>query len=211
MRKNIWNYLALGLILALGSAAPAAAQDLSSFYVTPKIMTSYQKAEMKDGSERSSVFGLGFALGTDLSYSTSLPIRAELEYLYHGNESFSGSSNGINYTHDISAHSILANAFFDFQTDTAFTPYAGGGLGLGYLKDKASSSAGNMSTTVSRWNLAWNLGGGVAWGLNENMALDLGYRYMDLGKTENISFGGRNYNASLTAHEFGIGLRFMAF
>ena len=205
MKKSICNYLALSLILALGSTAPAAAQDLSSFYVTPKIMTSYQNADMNGRSERSSVFGLGFSFGTDLSYASSLPIRAEIEYLYHGNESF----NGGGYTHDISAHSIMANAFFDFQTDTAFTPYAGGGLGLGYLKDKASWIGG--STTVSRWNLAWNLGGGVAWGLNENMALDLGYRYMDLGKTDSVIHNGTPYSVSLTAHEFSLGLRIMSF
>ncbi|MDR2724602.1 MAG: outer membrane beta-barrel protein [Candidatus Adiutrix sp.] len=207
MKKSIWNYLALSLILALASAVPAAAQDLSSFYVTPKLMTSFQKGDMNGGSERSSVFGLGFAIGTDLSYASSLPIRAEIEYLYHGNETFSRPGQ----SHDISAHSFMGNAFYDFQTDSAFTPYAGGGLGLSLLKDKARiSGSPDMSTNVSRWNLAWNLGGGVAWGLNENMALDFGYRYMDLGKTQKIN-AGQTYNVSLTAHEFSVGLRLMSF
>jgi hypothetical protein len=34
---------------------------------------------------------------------------------------------------------------------------------------------------------------------------------MDLGKTESIVYDSRAYNASLTAHEFSVGLRIMAF
>jgi opacity protein-like surface antigen len=202
-----WNcaMLALSLTLALGLAAPAAAQDVSSFYVTPKIMTSLQQVEMNGGNERASVFGLGLSVGSDLSYSTSLPLRLEAEYLYHGNETYTKSSN----THDLSAHSILANVFFDLQTDTAFTPYLGGGGGLSCLNDRATVS--DVTSKGSRWNFAWDLGGGVAWGLNENMALDLGYRYMDLGKSHDVTKDNRAYNVSLTSHEISLGLRIMGF
>jgi opacity protein-like surface antigen len=129
----------------------------------------------------------------------------ELEYLYHGSQTFRSSPS----SHDVSAHSLLANAFLDIQTDTAFTPYVGGGLGLGYLKDQVNNGGG-YSAKVNRWNFVWNLGGGVAWSLNESMALDFGYRYMDLGKTEGVSLPSPS-EVSLTAHEFGVGLRIMAF
>jgi len=208
MKRKVFfcNYqmLALCLTLALGLAAPAAAQDFSSFYVTPKIMTSYQRGDMNGNYERGSVFGLGLSLGSDLSYSSSLPIRMEAEYLYHGNQTF---TNDIN--HEISAHSILANAFLDIQTDTYFTPYFGGGAGLAVINDRVTNSD---STKTSRWNFAWNLGGGLAWSINENLALDIGYRYMDLGKAETVIDGSSNaHNFSLTAHEIGLGLRIMGF
>jgi opacity protein-like surface antigen len=203
MKKNIYPILALGLTLALGLAAPAAAQDFSSFYVTPKLMTSYQKADMNGGHERSSVFGLGFAVGTDMSFSSSLPLRVEAEYIYHGNQTF--DSPGAR--HDVTAHSLMANAFFDFQTDTVFTPYAGGGVGMGYIQDSVSAA----SVKVDSWNFAWNVGGGLAWNFSETLALDLGYRYMDLGKVDGpLDHNGR-HNLSLTAHEFSVGLRFMSF
>jgi len=198
---SAWNFLALSLILA----APAAAQDLSSLYLTPKIMASYQKAEMNTGHERSSIFGLGLSLGTDLSYSSSVPIRVEAEYLYHGNETYSRAGHD---SHDLSAHSIMANGFFDIQTDTALTPYVGGGLGLACINDRATVAD---TSKGSRWNFAWNAGGGVALGLSERLALDLGYRYMDLGKSPDKIWGGQNYNLSLTAHEFSLGLRLMSF
>ncbi|MDR2935025.1 MAG: outer membrane beta-barrel protein [Candidatus Adiutrix sp.] len=205
LSRNYWM-LSLGLTLALGLAAPAAAQDMSSFYVTPKIMASYQTVDMHTGDERSSVLGFGGSVGSDLSYSTSWPLRLEAEYLYHGNETFSRPTD---CTIDLSAHSFLANAFLDLNTDTALTPYLGGGLGLAYLTDRASY--GNATSKGSRWNFAWDVGGGVAWGLNENLALDLGYRYMDLGKSHDNDIGGVGYNVSLTAHEFSLGLRVMGF
>jgi opacity protein-like surface antigen len=213
MKMNLlpWNCtkLALGLALALSLtltlAAPAEAQDVSSFYVTPKVMASYQKADMKGGHERSSVFGMGGSVGSDLSYSTSLPLRLEVEYLYHGSESYQAG----NYTHDLSAHSILANGFFDLQTDTALTPYIGGGVGLAYLNDHVT---GGMDVKAKSWNFAWNAGGGLAWGVSENLAVDLGYRYMDLGKTDKNSIpGSTTADVALTAHEFSLGLRIMGF
>jgi len=197
--------LGLALALTLALAAPAAAQDLSSFYVTPKLMGSYQKADMNGGHERSGVFGLGASVGSDLSYSTSLPLRLEAEYLYHGNETFSHGGESI----DLSAHSIMGNAFFDFQTDTALTPYIGGGLGLACLNDRITTA--HSSSKGNRWNFAWNAGGGVAWGLGEKLALDFGYRYMDLGKTHDHTDFGQASNASLTAHEFSLGFRFSGF
>jgi opacity protein-like surface antigen len=198
--------LALGLVLGL--AAPAAAQDMSSFYVTPKIMTSYQKAEMSDVNEKGSVFGLGVSLGTDLSYSSSLPIRVETEYIYHGNQTFTRGSDN----HDISSHTIMGNAFLDIHTDTDFTPYVGGGLGVAYLNDHVTTLAEKTNYTKDKiWNFAWNAGGGVAWGLNESMALDLGYRYMDMGKTDGSRVGSNSTTTDLTAHEFSLGLRISGF
>jgi len=197
--------LALTVALTLALAAPAAAQDLSSFYVTPKIMASYQKADMNGGHERNAVFGLGASVGSDLSYSSSLPIRLEAEYLYHGNETFSKGGDSL----DLSAHSIMGNAFFDLQTDTDLTPYIGGGLGMACLNDRINVD--NSSSKGNRWNFAWNAGGGVAWGLSEKIALDLGYRYVDLGKTHDHSTASGSHNASLTAHEFSLGFRFTGF
>jgi opacity protein-like surface antigen len=197
--------LALSLLLALGLAAPAAAQDVSSFYVTPKLLLSFQNAELGGGREEGSVFGLGISVGTDLSYSSSLPLRLELEYIYRNDQNFTRAGN----SHEVSAHSILGNAFFDILTDTNYTPYLGGGLGLALLEDRYNVL--DASSKSNRWNFAWNLGGGVAWNWNENLALDLGYRYLDLGKTESVRVRDLVQNVELTAHEFSLGLRIMGF
>ncbi|MDR3038419.1 MAG: outer membrane beta-barrel protein, partial [Candidatus Adiutrix sp.] len=177
------------------------------------------------GSQDDTSFGLGVAVGSDLSYSTAYPIRVEAEYLYHGKQSFNNGPHLVDgrlvsQTYDVSAHSLMANGFFDISTATAFTPYVGGGLGLAYVKSDFNSIFSNgdrvsVTNDSGKWNFAWNIGGGVAWSLNETMALDLGYRYMDLGRGDSGDFtvGGHSGQASvdLTAHEFGLGLRFTGF
>ncbi|MGL4209491.1 MAG: outer membrane protein, partial [Candidatus Adiutrix sp.] len=64
----------------------------------------------------------------------------------------------------------------------------------------------------SNWNFAWNVGGGVGWYLNENLSLDLGYRYVDLGTAAPGHIKVENYvtdaNLDYTAHELSVGLRF---
>jgi opacity protein-like surface antigen len=106
----------------------------------------------------------------------------------------------------------MGNAFLDIHTDTDFTPYVGGGLGAAYLNDHVTVSSG-FDTKDKIWNFAWNVGGGVAWSLNESMALDLGYRYMDMGKTDGSLLGPGSHSTTtdLTAHEFSLGLRISGF
>ena len=223
MKKITINLSVLALTLALGAAAPAAAQDFSTFYVTPKIVSSYQRGEMSGtvlpggagmsgGHERGAVLGLGVSVGVDLSYSSALPVRLEAEYLYHGNQTFRHQDHNWINTYEVSSHSLLFNAFYDIATDTAFTPYVGGGLGLANVNvDFNSANTGLVPTKSNKWNFAWDIGGGVAWSLNENLALDLGYRYMDLGRGENGNLAAGASAIDLTAHEFGLGLRITGF
>jgi opacity protein-like surface antigen len=65
-------------------------------------------------------------------------------------------------------------------------------------------------------NFAWNLGIGAAWKLTDNIALDLGYRYANLGKAKTgyaRDILGNNYDAwaktnNVTTHQFLFGARF---
>ncbi|MDR2827651.1 MAG: porin family protein [Candidatus Adiutrix intracellularis] len=225
MKRNLEKLnlmLILTALTVVASVTPLAAQDLSSFYVTPKVLYSYQSGNVNGpavgGEYSKSVFGLGLSVGTDFSYSTSLPIRLEVEYLYHGKNKFDNVNNNVIQSFDISSHSFLANAFFDIDIDTAFTPYVGGGLGLAYVNtDSVTNFLGNFPPIISLkhsgWNFAWNVGGGVAWSLSESMTLDLGYRYVDLGRSDTGFQYLPNVGSSvdLTAHELSLGLRFSGF
>ncbi|MDL2260545.1 outer membrane beta-barrel protein [Deltaproteobacteria bacterium OttesenSCG-928-K17] len=246
MKKNLIRsgLMALGLCLAL-PAGGAKAQEFNSVYVTPRLIYSYQYGDMKSnkwsgaapfsasvlgGEENDKVFGLGVAVGTDLSYTTTYPVRVEAEYIYHGKGEFKKSESfftGGNYysasqKFEVTAHSIMANAFYDFNTNSAFTPYVGGGLGLAYLKtdyrtNMHNGDSGSATMSKKDWNLAWNIGGGFAYYLNDSTALDFGYRYMDLGTADagnfNVSNMGYSGSASMdyTAHEFSVGVRFSGF
>ena len=92
-----------------------------------------------------------------------------------------GEMGGLKFKTQI--HSYMINAYYDFNTDSAFTPYIGGGIGL--AKTKLSIAYGEESD--SHTNFAWQIGGGIAYAVNDNVSVDVGYRYVDYGKFDKIT------------------------
>lgn len=116
----------------------------------------------KDTHDKS--FGGGAAIGYDFGAYSEYPIRLELEYLHRaqissGKYPYKQTSNAgtvpINFPDDYndprtnqmeSSHSmtatvqtVFANAYLDFPTETAFTPYVQAGLGAAYVDAKVKS------------------------------------------------------------------------
>jgi opacity protein-like surface antigen len=199
------------------------------------------------GDESDSTFGGGIAVGYDFGAAGYSPFRTELEFLARGGAEadFGRKTTGINTLLppainavetdnrlSVKAYTVFANAYYDFANNSNFTPYIGGGLGAAYLDTAAdidlygitSPDGWSMGGDGTRWNFAWNVGGGVAYQISETMALDLNYRYTNFGEAEAGSRGAHvqvnnNYNpptthpfdpnstADMEAHEFILGLR----
>lgn len=239
--------VALSLTLA-SPTAPAPAQEINSLYFTPKLSYSYRMGDMSDahwnsigwstkalggGEDDDSGFGVGLAVGTDVGFYYDVPVRVEIEYMYRTESEFQNGSRSVrNLTpppttltasqgFKVRAHSLMFNGYYDINTQTDFTPYIGAGLGLAYLDTdyKASTTNGTASSSDQSWNFAWSLGAGVAYHLSDVLALDLGYRYLDLGTGDAGSFrlGGTaaayagNASVDYTAHELVLGLRYTGF
>jgi opacity protein-like surface antigen len=102
-------------------------------------------------------------------------------------------------------HSVMANAYFDYLTCTPWTPYVGAGIGTSYLKAQNFYN-GEKFLDKSTYNLAWQVMAGVAYEFNSHWAIDLSYRYADLGrirKHEKIP-AGADAVAKVTAREHDI-------
>ncbi len=212
--------LIASLVLALTLIAPSIASAAQGFYLTPKFMMTVQNTGTVErssaltgyGVDNHSQFTLGGAIaaGYDFWFSHMIPIRAELELALRGNGE--NSENGRYGDTKLTTNSttLLANFYYDFHNSTAFTPYVGAGLGLAfnYLGVDVHNNAKDMGYSCDdrSTNFAWQVGAGVAYSFNENMAIDAGYRYLDLGYTETKSYGQsigiRPYN-----HEVMLGLR----
>lgn len=113
---------------------------------------------------------------------------------------------------------VMANAFYDIDTGTAWRPYVGAGVGLARNEISAIRSTFNnvaTSTELGRKSseLAWAAMAGLAYEIGSNLFLDLGYRYIDMGKLEtsgNFTFGrGPVTEGDLRAHEVLLGLRWV--
>jgi opacity protein-like surface antigen len=92
--------------------------------------------------------------------------------------------------------SLFVNGYYDIQTNSLFTPYLG--LGLGYNRIELNH---NHKSDVNA-SMGLKAGFGVAWEINQNFALDIGYRYNYFG-----TYSEDDVDASLYGSEIMLGAR----
>lgn len=229
-RKTV---LAFALVLAL--ALPAAAAD-NGFYVGLKFIDSIQSTgQISKNDNLSPIFdisdytqntvGGGVFIGYDFYPAHQVPLRAEIEYAIRTNSTTSWDVKGGLLPEGASAElkgqwnlqTLFLNAYWDFHNDSAFTPYVGAGIGMGFIESKyepsvefngqsASDTFNDMQTVF-----AWNVGAGVAYAITDNLSADLAYRFVGLGyhETEKTIFG-QEYKIGMApyANEFSLGIRY---
>lgn len=156
-------------------------------------------------------------------------VRGEFMIGYHGRRNIDGTPGPWNPatvppTADplhtsVTTTTLMFNGYYDIARFDRFTPYVGAGVGLAYNKTGGVSFTANPALTNviegdNRWSLAWSLMAGVGVQLTERTTLDIGYRYLDMGKAEfgiidNLGFANPKVRIDdLAAHEFKVGLRF---
>ncbi|HEF8774100.1 outer membrane protein [Providencia manganoxydans] len=162
------------------------------------------------GNKTKGVFGGGISVGYDFYDMFSLPIRTEFDITMRDKASshynLATSSYGTPGSHgywdpddaknDITLNTFMANSYYDFRNSSAFTPYISLGLGIASLKHKTTyeyteipyspdvSDVDSYSKSKTAINFAWSFGVGTQYTFNENLALDLSYRYLDAGKSD---------------------------
>lgn len=185
--------------------------------------------------------------GTRLAYGLQAPLqkgqlRAEIELGWNnksGDDNLynivikaqnNGKYNGEHFQLNTAVYSGMFNMYYDFATDTKFTPYIGAGLGYARVKTKAHTW-GHCGTPANTYDLSFNksannfafhidLGGSYA--LTDQISLDLGYRYTNFGRiktdpTIRDSMGKMmgvdgpfmiDGDIKVTMHEINLGLRY---
>ena len=150
---------------------------------------------------------------------------------YHATETYAtgyGGTGADAYAGNISSGVFLVNGYVDLGTWCGVTPYLGAGVGvalntfsgltdynLSYFNTASGSSASNTHTSV-----AYALMAGVSYNLTQNLKLDIGYRYLDMGRAvsgEINCYGGSSacgdnsrerQSAHLSSHDIRVGLRY---
>jgi len=85
----------------------------------------------------------------------------------------------------------LINIWWDAKNSTPFTPYIGGGFGFGRGH---AASPGIVDNDIT--GFAYQAGGGVAWKLQPQLSLDLGYRYFGIADASSSSIGVKDLAGS---------------
>jgi opacity protein-like surface antigen len=142
-----------------------------------------------------------YSLGAGYQFTNWLRVDATGEYRgashFHGQQVavFSPVILPDDYNASKSEWLFLANAYVDLGTWWCITPYIGAGIGtsrnsISSFVDIGATQAGLgggsiLSTTyadnASKWNLAWAAYAGLAYQDTPNLALELTYRYVNLG------------------------------
>lgn len=173
----------------------------SSIFQLPNI---HWKNELQVGFENNLIVGFHF----------SEDLRAEGEFLYQNmqrdmsgsydwNERYSSTGVLAFYTNDrplantsstVNVFSLMTNLIYDFNNSTAWTPFIGAGLGIGWINSdgtkednvlitQTSADASPSSTPTTEYSpelygtaFAWQFKVGVNYAWQENMSFDLVYR-----------------------------------
>jgi opacity protein-like surface antigen len=146
---------------------------------------------------------VGGAIGGDLGV-----VRIEGEISYRNSEidrirPEGGTSTG-NVSGDLGAAAFMANMFIDLTAGAPITPYIGGGVGIATLSlDDVDADGFHYYDSDDEAVLAYQLGGGIAFDLSRNVALDIGYRFFG---TEEADFA--NSSLKYETHTVMMGLRY---
>lgn len=110
----------------------------------------------------------------------------------------------------------LANIYADLGSWAGFTPYVGAGVGISYVRTADYTVSNLVPTTPiptrEKWNFAWAAMFGVSFAITQQIALDVGYRYVRLGDAVS-GLQPPNFNTATTlkgisAQDVRIGIRF---
>jgi opacity protein-like surface antigen len=143
-----------------------------------------------------------YSLG--LGYKINDNFRADVAAEYRGKYKFTkGKVPVFNATpalvdgvaaQNFNSFAIKLNGYYDVAKLGAFTPYVTAGAGIAFnnagdltMVEKASGKLTNVQKGQRSSSFTWNIGGGARIDIAEDVGVDIGYKYVDLGsvKTSN--------------------------
>ena len=206
------------MVGSLGAATALAEQAASGSGFYTRFDTGPSFSDGSGGTLGTDLGTAGIA-GVGLGYRFSPNFRSDFTLGYRGGYSIGGTSGpGFNVGGtDASALTGMVNGYVDLGTYGRFTPYIG--AGLGFSRNEIDTIRGNVGGTVlqlqgdDHTGFAWQTSAGTAVDLGRGLALDLGYRYADLGlvRTHAGNLGAVGLDAAdghLRGHEVQLGLRY---
>jgi opacity protein-like surface antigen len=182
--ENVYGRFSLGL------AAPVESDLLGTTFPGVAVKTKY-----KQGLDVEGVIGYAFE-----------KTRVEMGLAYQKNDFDNAHFQGtdVSMKGELSILSVLINGYYDFNNRSAFTPYVSAGIGFSRIQvnDLIIPGAGIPYTDDDDNVFSYQLGLGVAYEIDENVSIDLGYR--------NFTPSDPKYDttqAEFKSHNFLLGLR----
>ena len=223
--------LAAVAALTVSSAAYAADSDSSTsnssapqltasdgWYLSGSAGMSFMGATKLHGS------GSNFDLGADnpgydvtgaLGKSLGNGFRVEGELGYHDigiNHATVYSAGGLGVTSggaqgDVSAESLMANGYYDFDTGTNWKPYVGAGVGMANVNFDGIDINGIRAVDNSDLAFAYQAMAGIGYQLTPSGTIYTGYRYFAVDDPSLNDAAGGTLHSELETHNLEVGYR----
>jgi opacity protein-like surface antigen len=153
-------YASAGLCL-FGSVAAAAELELPSskregFYIRGDI--GWSMLEWNGGPDDSAL-----SAGAGVGYMWDDVLRNDVRLDWSGNYDMTIT--------DLDATTLLGNTYIDIPLNLTFTPYAGAGLGWGWVDSDGTDDESGFT---------YSLMAGATFELSDNFVLDTGYRFREI-------------------------------
>ena len=193
--------LTLALLLTLPTMAMAI--DLEGYYITPKggASKTFNTGTTTSNSAAGTLvtlqnedLGTGSAFGFSVGKYLTNSFRLELEAIKRTGYEFDARDIAFPTFTDkakIETHALFINGFYDFQpftmSNTAITPYLGGGVGISRNKMGTDVLHNNGLPTGTTFDdntinqFAYKLSAGTLVSLTKQLSLDVNYQYVNLG------------------------------
>lgn len=206
-----------------GSADPDVSWPITDALTGDFITDHVRNLNFDDGWFGEAGVGCGTGAG-------SRGFRGEITVGYHGERKYDGEPGlwvpVLNQPPvddplhtSVTSYTLMLNGYKDFGNFRGFTPYVGAGVGIAYNIIDDVYFTGNPALVNQIAGdrdiaFAWSLMAGVGYQLTPRSIIDVGYRYIDLGKatSERHDTAGfvnpRVVADDLAAHEVKVGLRY---
>ena len=211
------GFLGLFLGIVLLWCPPAGAAGNVKFYLGGEGVYSFTNFKAggtntsggfdNTGTDLNKIIRPGAHLGLELSGMVNI----DFGFHYRAKLHFTTPSYDptFNYETDVDAYSLMFSIYITPMPSYVISPYLGGGVGGSKFKMTTDDTV--VNGTVDNISFAWQAEAGLQLAPTPNFALRIGYRYLNLGKSEldllEMGFPAGNFTGDLTAHEIILGLR----
>lgn len=210
MRHPFFLFLTI-FLLAFGLTMSAHAQSSRVYFAGYMGLNTNTDQEFSESTTPASgdmqfKNALSFAGALGLRLNNNWRLEGELSYRKSGMDRIDVSGAGsTKLDGNLKTWLLMANAYYDFDLSwRKLTPFVTAGLGFASHEGQIANGAGtSINASDDALALAWQVGGGLKYRVNDDMALTGGYRY--LGTTD-LELDA--YNIDYSSHEIRFGLEY---
>jgi len=151
-------------------------------------------------------YDTGWTLGAAVGYRfNNVRVEGELSYQKNDADQLSQMGDISDMKGDATSTALLVNGYYDFANESAFTPYISAGLGYAKVETNDMNVVGSSGSDFNEDDgvFAYQVGAGVGYAVNENVTLDLKYRYF---ATEDAELD--TSEVEFASHNFLVGIRY---